>query len=430
MKLQKALWVPAITMLGLASFDAAALGTTAGTSIENQASLSFSDGTSNIQTVLSDDGSGQANPTATSFLVDIKVNFVLSPVYTETLKATNSGSANALTISGYQVTNLSNADIKFDISAISNATTGTDNLDGRTIAPGTTGTTLKDSFDVSSTITYYLSDDATLNPDTGSGGDSTITPTAGSAATTGDIAADDSFWVFATTPNAGFNVGDEQFAFLNSTVQAHFASFEGETDRNILNVPATAPANNNNTVEVVYADADRDNSETHLDVVETYLAELSLIKTAAVYSDPLNGTTNPLMIPGAVIVYQLQVINSGRVAATNVDLTDDLAEEIKFYTASGTVTANNGSSTEVFSESYAANEVRWDNDGFSATDDASAVIANFGAASAMSQGTAADTYTYTDDTTAGNDTSGTMVINDMTIAADSNEAVFISVTVL
>jgi len=54
----------------------------------------------------------------------------------------------------------------------------------------------------------------------------------------------------------------------------------------------------------------------------TATANLSLIKSSCVISDPINGTTEPKRITGATIRYTLEVQNSGAANADNVILTD------------------------------------------------------------------------------------------------------------
>lgn len=59
-------------------------------------------------------------------------------------------------------------------------------------------------------------------------------------------------------------------------------------------------------------------------------AVLTLAKSSTVVSDPVNGTTNPLMIPGAVVRYSIVVTNIGNttVDASTIVLTDALPANI------------------------------------------------------------------------------------------------------
>jgi len=60
--------------------------------------------------------------------------------------------------------------------------------------------------------------------------------------------------------------------------------------------------------------------------VNTYTvsgAQLTISKTAAVYSDPVNGTTSPIAMPGAVVTYTISVANAvGGANATSVQIAD------------------------------------------------------------------------------------------------------------
>lgn len=58
-------------------------------------------------------------------------------------------------------------------------------------------------------------------------------------------------------------------------------------------------------------------------------AVISIAKSSAVISDPLNGTTNPIIIPGAVMEYTITVTNAAGsgATATSLQVTDDLSAE-------------------------------------------------------------------------------------------------------
>lgn len=71
-------------------------------------------------------------------------------------------------------------------------------------------------------------------------------------------------------------------------------------------------------------------------VTLTLLPHLSVSKTGLVLSDPVNGTSNPKAIPGAVVRYCIIVANpAGNPIATNVTLSDQLpTPEVKFQAGS------------------------------------------------------------------------------------------------
>ena len=90
-------------------------------------------------------------------------------------------------------------------------------------------------------------------------------------------------------------------------------------------------ADNITGVDIVFADGDGvatghgANSGKHsaLSAYEVQAAVLSATKTSCVVSDPVNGTSNPKRIPGAVIRYEIEVTNSGS-ADANVTISDNV----------------------------------------------------------------------------------------------------------
>jgi uncharacterized repeat protein (TIGR01451 family) len=67
----------------------------------------------------------------------------------------------------------------------------------------------------------------------------------------------------------------------------------------------TATITNSNRID---PDETNNSSSVDINVVE---ASLSVVKTAVTTSDPVNGATNPYNIPGATILYSIQVTNTG-----------------------------------------------------------------------------------------------------------------------
>ncbi len=56
-------------------------------------------------------------------------------------------------------------------------------------------------------------------------------------------------------------------------------------------------------------------------------ANITVVKSSTVISDPVNGTVNPKRIPGAVVEYSILVSNTSGAQATNLTVTDDLGAE-------------------------------------------------------------------------------------------------------
>jgi uncharacterized repeat protein (TIGR01451 family) len=124
---------------------------------------------------------------------------------------------------------------------------------------------------------------------------------------TGDIAA---YGLLATTHDAGA-VGTLG-ALTNETVGA--GTLAG------VDVVFADAANAN-----VAGDANRDGEASDRSAYRIAAAAISVVKSAATYSDPFNGTTFPKAIPGAVMTYTIQVSNAaGGANATNVAITDNL----------------------------------------------------------------------------------------------------------
>ncbi|MEQ1726185.1 MAG: proprotein convertase P-domain-containing protein [Sphingopyxis sp.] len=66
------------------------------------------------------------------------------------------------------------------------------------------------------------------------------------------------------------------------------------------------------------------------------VATLSITKSNSVISDPINGTTDPKMIPGAVVAYCLLASNAGSGTTTSVVITDSLPADVTYVAGSMT----------------------------------------------------------------------------------------------
>jgi hypothetical protein len=96
-------------------------------------------------------------------------------------------------------------------------------------------------------------------------------------------------------------------------------------------------------------------------------AMLTIVKTSAVLSDPINHSTNPKSIPGAIIVYTLTVANTGpnQVTSNSVFIVDSLPSQISVGTASNP-TFTQGSPTSGLTFNAASN-VAYSNSGTAPT---------------------------------------------------------------
>jgi hypothetical protein len=90
-------------------------------------------------------------------------------------------------------------------------------------------------------------------------------------------------------------------------------------------------------------------------------ATLTLVKTSSVVSDPVNGTTNPKMIPGAIVQYSILVSNTGPTPVDNntVLLIDSLPSQMRVGTAA-TPTFTQGTPTSALTFN-ATNDIRYSN---------------------------------------------------------------------
>lgn len=84
--------------------------------------------------------------------------------------------------------------------------------------------------------------------------------------------------------------------------------------------------------ETVTSDADglRDAAHSDRNTYKVTTAVLSVLKTVSTVCDPLNGTTTPKNIPGALVKYSITVSNSGDASATLSQISDALNANITF----------------------------------------------------------------------------------------------------
>ncbi|MDB5715863.1 MAG: hypothetical protein JWO15_3260 [Sphingomonadales bacterium] len=283
------------------SVPAFAVGTTAGSTITNTASVAYSVG-GVAQTAVS---------ASTSFTVDRKVNLLV----VETGTATTSVSpGQVVAVTTFTVTNLSNAPLDLGLSVAQQA-------NGATAQHGGI-----DSLNVTTPLMYV----DTNNSGAYDAGDTAITYL-------DELAADASKTVFivAGIPSTAVN-GD-----LASVVLTAQAFENGAVASQGALVTATAGANTSGK-DTVFADgagatdAANDGQYSGRDDYTVASSLLTIVKTSKLISDPVNGTTNPKMIPGAIVEYCVQANNAaGGTAATNVVITDTLPGTLAFLTSFG-----------------------------------------------------------------------------------------------
>lgn len=274
-----------------------AAGTLQGTDISNSASVDYE---------VSSVAQPTVNSSAVTFKVDRKVIFTVAAVDVSAVSVTPGTSGNLLR---FDVTNTSNDTLDFGLAATA--------LSGGTSKFGDT-----DNIDASVAPSVFV--DANANGTYESGTDT--------GTYIDELAPGSTIRVFVVAQfNTGFANGDVASYHLEATAEAGgTASTEGSALSD-----DSGSADVAGTVQNVFADAagsnDSANDGVHSDFDDYKIvtATLSVTKTSAVISDPVNGGTNPKAIPGAVIEYTITVSNgAGAATATNVVISDSLATEI------------------------------------------------------------------------------------------------------
>lgn len=92
------------------------------------------------------------------------------------------------------------------------------------------------------------------------------------------------------------------------------------------------------------------------------IAVLTIEKTSTILSDPVNGTTNPMMIPGAVVEYAITVTNQGNTSVTSNSLVmlDVLPPNVAYDRATG-ISFTNGTTASGLNAFNAATMVTYSN---------------------------------------------------------------------
>jgi uncharacterized repeat protein (TIGR01451 family) len=300
-----ALALPVLGSFGLMQ-SALAIGTDAGTSVNNRATVSYSVG-GVAQTAIESSPTGNATPGAgaganTTFVVDNKILHVVAET-SGNATSTSPGAANV--VATFTVTNQGNNAQGYQLTP-TNLATGT-------ASPFGAGA---DAFDVTNLRVFVDSN--------GNGAYDAGTDTA----TFIDTLAEDgavTVFIVADIPLAATN---GQFANVQLAARAAQAGTGAATL-----MTQTSGADNATVVDVVFADAGataRDGIHEASDQYSVASASLSVAKTSSVVSDPFNGTTNPKAIPQAIVEYSVVLTNSGASAASSVSIRDPLPAATTF----------------------------------------------------------------------------------------------------
>jgi len=303
----------------LFSQHALAVGTIAGTDVDNLATVTYEVATVLQDVVESAPGAGNAVPgagngTVTSFVVDNRVDFSLTQVGTAHTTV-SPGQTDAVV--EFLLSNDGNSAQDFNMSVLQlGSGDGAVNL-------------LVDTDD----------DMANLRIRVGNAGG---IPVLADLDHGDEIAPDTAVTVYVfgdADVILGLVDGDVANLELTATVAAAGAalSLGADLTDDILN-PDTAG------LEVVFAEGGAlgDGIESDRDGFQVTSAGLTVSKAATVFSDPFNGTTNPKAIPGAVVEYVITVSNGGAVDADNVSIADAIDGDVVFD-----ATFNGGSGLDI-----------------------------------------------------------------------------------
>ncbi|MCG8433828.1 MAG: hypothetical protein MJA83_07355, partial [Gammaproteobacteria bacterium] len=275
--------------------NAYALGTPAGTIINNSADVDF-------------DVSGVAQTTITSATADFTVDRLLDFTLVEEGGA-NNDLANPTVVPGQQdavlrftLTNTGNDTQDFLLSAANNVTTTSGPHGGA------------DNQDSDGNFRFFINDGDDLFEPGGDDG-AAITAVDDLVSTTGLNSVE--IWVEDDIPLGAVN-GNLIVITLTAEVATTAGVAIDTDDSGAANVEDGAAENIFST-----ALSSTSGDLTADDAYDIDSAVISIGKTLVVISDPVNGTTNPHAIPGAVMEYRIQVANGGALAADSVVITDD-----------------------------------------------------------------------------------------------------------
>ena len=284
----------------IAVSPANAAGTASGTTVTNTVSLDYKVGGVDQTQIQASD----------SFTVDRKVNLTVAEVGSST---TDVSPGELAAVTAFTVTNVSNAPLDLVLSATQ--------LAGGSAAHGGT-----DNFNASNVRVY----DDTDSSGGFNGADQLVSYL-------DQVAADASRTVFVVV-DIPLGRATNDVAGVRLTASAAEATAAGSQG---AAVTETAGANTAG-VDTVFADTNadgnvaRDGAHFDEDDYTVLAAALTASKTSRVISDPFNGTTNPKMIPGAVVEYCVAVGNAaGSATATNVSVSDAIPAETSYLAAFG-----------------------------------------------------------------------------------------------
>ncbi len=280
--------VSAFALIAMSSAPALAQGTSAGSTITNNVTVTFDVGgvTQNAET------------DSDVFTVDRKVNVNVEWVGTATSVAP--GAQNQAI--AFDVTNLSNDTIDLALTTALTSGTGA-NISGYQIFLDTDGDRVLSQAEFDADPITSLD----------------------------EVAEDDTIEVIVIA-DIGLNAVNGDVFDVTLTANAHAGGSAGALGAELV---ATTGANAVNGVDNVLSDGigatdgEYDGAFSDTGTYEVAGALVTVAKSSRVVSDPVNGTTDPKAIPGATVEYCITVANAaGAATATDVNVVDDLPADV------------------------------------------------------------------------------------------------------
>jgi len=299
--LVSALLVGALTLVLVPM--AMAGGTPSGTPVDNTATVDFSVSGSPQTAVVSN---------TASFVVDNKIDLTVTTVDGVIVTVVPNTTGQVLT---YSVRNDGNTVQDFSLQAVASAVGAffeTETFDA-------TGVTVWVDFDGDNAYNSAVDTDVYID----------------------ELAVDASITVFVVSSIPIAQVHDD-VASYDLIAQTALGGSIGAQGADIL-TDDSGIADDPTTVEIVFgdgggsADVANDGRFSSLDGYKVVSADLTVVKTTTVISDPFNLGVNPKAIPGATVGYQVLVTNIGLVTADNVTVVDSVPANSSFLV--GSVTA-------------------------------------------------------------------------------------------
>jgi len=284
---------------------ASAVGTDAGVTVSNRATVNYTVGTV-AQAPIESSPTGNSNPGVgnganTTFVVDNRINLNVTEL---SGNATLVSPGQTGVVTAFTVSNTGNATQGYQLSA--------SNLVGGAVFGNT------DNTDVSNLRVFVD------NP--GAGGSAGAYDAAFDTAANVDTLAEDGNVVVFIVVDVPLTATNGQFSNVRLQARAAVPGTNGAT------LEAETAGADTAGIDIVFGDAGRDATQTADDQYSVQSAALTITKASTLISDPFNGTTNQKAIPGAVIEYVVSIANTGTVSAGSIQLSDTLDATLTFTT--------------------------------------------------------------------------------------------------